>query len=120
MQVRYPRYECSHSRADHVATPLCGSVRAAELAADRALVRGKRTVLEDLVPEKVRGRSGHHQPGVVEGLAERDDPLIPFRGRHVEVEHVGSLPAHRADPEREAISRAGTYASKVMPSPWLL
>jgi hypothetical protein len=32
MQVRYqdrhPRYECSHSRADHVATPLCGSVRA--------------------------------------------------------------------------------------------
>src|SRR4051794_8512799 len=32
MQVRYadrrPYYECSHSRADHVATPLCGSVRA--------------------------------------------------------------------------------------------
>ena len=32
MQVRYqdrlPRYECSHSRADHVATRLCGSVRA--------------------------------------------------------------------------------------------
>jgi DNA invertase Pin-like site-specific DNA recombinase len=32
MQVRYqdcyPRYECSHSRHDHVATPLCGSVRA--------------------------------------------------------------------------------------------
>ena len=32
MQVRYqdrlPRYECCHSRADHVATPLCGSVRA--------------------------------------------------------------------------------------------
>jgi DNA invertase Pin-like site-specific DNA recombinase len=32
MQVRYqdrlPRYECGHSRADHVATPLCGSVRA--------------------------------------------------------------------------------------------
>ena len=32
MQVRYqdkyPRYECSHSRADHVATPRCGSVRA--------------------------------------------------------------------------------------------
>src|SRR6266849_7199285 len=32
MQVRYqdrhPRYECSHSRADHVAAPLCGSVRA--------------------------------------------------------------------------------------------
>jgi hypothetical protein len=32
MQVRYqdhyPRYECSHSRADHVATPGCGSVRA--------------------------------------------------------------------------------------------
>jgi DNA invertase Pin-like site-specific DNA recombinase len=32
MQVRYqdrhPRYECSHSRADHVATPWCGSVRA--------------------------------------------------------------------------------------------
>src|SRR5204863_446998 len=32
MQVRYqdhyPRYECSHSRADHVATPHCGSVRA--------------------------------------------------------------------------------------------
>jgi DNA invertase Pin-like site-specific DNA recombinase len=27
-QDRYPRYECSHSRADHVATPLCGSVRA--------------------------------------------------------------------------------------------
>jgi DNA invertase Pin-like site-specific DNA recombinase len=31
MQVRYqdrfPRYECSHSRADHVATPRCGSVR---------------------------------------------------------------------------------------------
>jgi DNA invertase Pin-like site-specific DNA recombinase len=32
MQVRYadrrPYYECGHSRADHVATPLCGSVRA--------------------------------------------------------------------------------------------
>jgi hypothetical protein len=32
MQVRYqdrlPRYECSHSRADHVATPWCGSIRA--------------------------------------------------------------------------------------------
>jgi DNA invertase Pin-like site-specific DNA recombinase len=32
MQVRYqdrlPRYECSHSRADHIATPRCGSVRA--------------------------------------------------------------------------------------------
>jgi len=32
MQVRYqdrlPRYECGHSRADHVATSLCGSVRA--------------------------------------------------------------------------------------------
>ena len=28
VQVRYPRYECSHSRADHVATPLCGSARA--------------------------------------------------------------------------------------------
>ena len=32
MQVRYqdrlPRYECGHSRANHVATPLCGSVRA--------------------------------------------------------------------------------------------
>jgi len=32
MQVRYqdrlPRYECGHSRADHVATPRCGSVRA--------------------------------------------------------------------------------------------
>jgi DNA invertase Pin-like site-specific DNA recombinase len=27
-QDRYPRYECSHSRHDHVATPLCGSVRA--------------------------------------------------------------------------------------------
>src|SRR6266700_2688818 len=27
-QDRYPRYECSHSRADHVATRLCGSVRA--------------------------------------------------------------------------------------------
>jgi DNA invertase Pin-like site-specific DNA recombinase len=27
-QDRYPRYECSHSRAGHTATPLCGSVRA--------------------------------------------------------------------------------------------
>jgi hypothetical protein len=27
-QDRHPRYECSHSRADHVATPRCGSVRA--------------------------------------------------------------------------------------------
>ena len=27
-QDRYPRYECSHSRADHVASPQCGSVRA--------------------------------------------------------------------------------------------
>jgi DNA invertase Pin-like site-specific DNA recombinase len=27
-QDRYPRYECSHSRADHVATARCGSVRA--------------------------------------------------------------------------------------------
>ena len=27
LQDRLPRYECSHSRADHVATPRCGSVR---------------------------------------------------------------------------------------------
>src|SRR6266516_4113179 len=27
-QDRYPRYECSHSRADHVAAPLCASVSA--------------------------------------------------------------------------------------------
>jgi Recombinase zinc beta ribbon domain/Recombinase len=35
MQVRYagrhPYYECSHSRADHVATPRCGSVRASTI-----------------------------------------------------------------------------------------
>jgi hypothetical protein len=31
MQVRYPRYEGSHSRAGQVATPLCGSVRAATI-----------------------------------------------------------------------------------------
>jgi len=35
MQVRYasrhPYYECSHSRADHVATPQCGSVRASTI-----------------------------------------------------------------------------------------
>src|SRR5205823_15050682 len=40
MQVRYqdrhPRYECSHSRADHVATPRCGSVRADSI--DEAVV----------------------------------------------------------------------------------
>ncbi len=35
-QDRYPRYECSHSRADHVATPLCGSVRAGTV--DEAVV----------------------------------------------------------------------------------
>jgi Recombinase zinc beta ribbon domain/Recombinase len=37
MQVRYqdrlPRYECGHSRADHIATPLCGSVRAGTIDA---------------------------------------------------------------------------------------
>jgi excisionase family DNA binding protein len=44
MQVRYqdrlPRYECGHSRADHVATPLCGSVRAdtVDVVAARALL----------------------------------------------------------------------------------
>jgi hypothetical protein len=35
MQVRYasrhPYYECSHSRADHVASPRCGSVRASTI-----------------------------------------------------------------------------------------
>jgi DNA invertase Pin-like site-specific DNA recombinase len=40
MQVRYqdrlPRYECSHSRADHVATPRCGSVRADTIDAEVA------------------------------------------------------------------------------------
>ncbi len=35
-QDRYPRYECSHSRADHLAAPLCGSVRVGTI--DEAVV----------------------------------------------------------------------------------
>ena len=52
MQVRYqdhyPRYECSHSRADHVATPLCGSVRADTIDAVAA-----QALLAAVAPEQV-------------------------------------------------------------------
>ena len=52
MQVRYqdrlPRYECGHSRADHVATPLCGSVRADTVDAVAA-----DALLEAVAPEQV-------------------------------------------------------------------
>jgi DNA invertase Pin-like site-specific DNA recombinase len=43
-QDRYPRYECSHSRADHVATPLCGSVRADTI--DEAVTAALLTAVE--------------------------------------------------------------------------
>src|SRR6516225_5373882 len=52
MQVRYqdrlPRYECGHSRADHVATPLCGSVRADTIDAVAA-----DALLAAIAPEQV-------------------------------------------------------------------
>lgn len=52
MQVRYqdhyPHYECSHSRADHVATPLCGSVRADTIDAVAA-----QALLAAVAPEQV-------------------------------------------------------------------
>ncbi len=52
MQVRYqdrlPRYECGHSRADHVATPLCGSVRADTIDAVAA-----RALLAAVAPHQV-------------------------------------------------------------------
>ena len=52
MQVRYqdrlPRYECGHSRADHVATPLCGSVRADTIDAVAA-----RALLAAVAPDQV-------------------------------------------------------------------
>jgi DNA invertase Pin-like site-specific DNA recombinase len=47
-QDRYPRYECSHSRADHVATPLCGSVRADTIDAVAA-----QALLEAVAPDQV-------------------------------------------------------------------
>jgi DNA invertase Pin-like site-specific DNA recombinase len=52
MQVRYqdrlPRYECGHSRADHVATPRCGSVRADTIDAVAA-----DALLAAIAPEQV-------------------------------------------------------------------
>jgi DNA invertase Pin-like site-specific DNA recombinase len=52
MQVRYqdrlPRYECGHSRADHVATPLCGSVRADTIDAVAA-----QALLDAVAPDQV-------------------------------------------------------------------
>ena len=52
MQVRYqdrlPRYECGHSRADHVATPSCGSVRADTVDAVAASA-----LLEAVAPDQV-------------------------------------------------------------------
>lgn len=52
MQVRYqdrlPRYECAHSRADHVATPLCGSVRAETIDAVAA-----QALLDAVTPDQV-------------------------------------------------------------------
>jgi hypothetical protein len=52
MQVRYqdrlPRYECGHSRADHVATPLCGSVRPDTIDAVAA-----QALLEAVAPDQV-------------------------------------------------------------------
>jgi DNA invertase Pin-like site-specific DNA recombinase len=47
-QDRYPRYECSHSRHDHVATPLCGSVRADTVDAVAASA-----LLEAVAPDQV-------------------------------------------------------------------
>jgi DNA invertase Pin-like site-specific DNA recombinase len=47
-QDRYPRYECSHSRHDHVATPLCGSVRADTVDAAAASA-----LLEAVAPDQV-------------------------------------------------------------------
>lgn len=43
-----PRYECGHSRADHVATPLCGSVRAGTIDAVAA-----RALLAAVAPDQV-------------------------------------------------------------------
>jgi DNA invertase Pin-like site-specific DNA recombinase len=52
MQVRYqdrlPHYECGHSRADHVATPLCGSVRADTIDAVAA-----QALLDAVAPDQV-------------------------------------------------------------------
>lgn len=65
MQVRYqdcyPRYECSRSRHDHVATPLCGSVRADTIdavAADALLaaVQPGRVALALAAAEEVTAR----------------------------------------------------------------
>lgn len=47
-QDRYPRYECAHSRHDHVATPLCGSVRADTIDAVAA-----DALLAAVVPDQV-------------------------------------------------------------------
>jgi DNA invertase Pin-like site-specific DNA recombinase len=47
-QDRYPRYECSHSRHDHIATPLCGSVRADTVDAVAASA-----LLEAVAPDQV-------------------------------------------------------------------
>ena len=60
-QDRYPRYECSHSRADHVATPLCGSVRAdtideAVTAALLAVVEPAQVALALAAAEEVTAR----------------------------------------------------------------
>ena len=58
-QDRYPRYECSHSRADHVAAPLCGSVRADtvdQAVSRRAAGRGRARAGR---PGAGRRRGGH-------------------------------------------------------------
>ena len=44
------------------------------------LFGGERAVLEHRVAEQVRGGRGDHQPGLLQGLVERRDPLVSLRG----------------------------------------
>jgi len=74
-QDRYPRYECSHSRADHVATPLCGSVRAdtvdqAVTAALLAAVEPAQVTLALAAAEEVTARR-HRSVRAAELAVER-------------------------------------------------
>ena len=86
--------------------------------ADLALVRGERAVLEDRVAEQVRGGRGHHQPGLVQRLAERGDLLVPLgvASRRSRTRRCrGSSPRRRRAPR--ACGPPGRPPSAAAPAP---
>jgi len=63
------------------------------------VVGGEPPVLEHRVAEQVGGRRRHDQPGLVQRLAERGDPLVPLGLAGPELEHVVVVEVHAVGAE---------------------